>query len=381
MKNKIRSNFTFKWLLPAALACGLLAGCAPAALPAASPSPSASGGTTVPLVQDTTVPTATRIAGRTTPKVESTATAAESTQDARAGKNPQIAEALDRINELQVIAYLQQFTGEAPLSLGGASGEIETRDDEQNQQELTQALYQYLQERGLSVSDQEWYDDEEGVGGRNVIGELPGTTRPEEIVILCAHVDSYCEESLCPGADDDASGAVGVLAAAEVLSGMHFERTLRFVFLTGEEDGLLGSYYYVEGLKDKGENVVAVINLDMLGWDGNGDGTALLYTRPCKGKECAADKAIADAVIQAVEDYSIPDFQPRITQGDYDESDAYSFWEAGYATILAIEDDQDEDNPYYHTGNDRLDTLDTAYLIAYIRAVTAAAAELAGPVK
>ncbi|HZU86994.1 MAG TPA: M20/M25/M40 family metallo-hydrolase, partial [Anaerolineaceae bacterium] len=271
------------------------------------------------------------------------------------------------------------LTGLSSLTIGSQDVIIESRDDAQNLQEVTQALYEFMQAQGLEVSYQDWYDDEEDAAGRNVIGELPGLTRPEEIVILSAHIDSYCEETRCVGADDNASGATGVLIAAENLSGMRFERTLRFVFFTGEEIDLLGSYYYAEDLKANDENVVAVINLDMLGWDGDGNGAALLYTHTCGRQTCSQDQAIAEAFIQAVKTYRIEDFYPQITKGEYDSTDAYSFWEAGFPAIFAIEDDQDEENPYYHTDEDTLDTLDLAYLTTYIRAAVATVAELAMP--
>jgi hypothetical protein len=359
--------------LPALLLAGiLLAGCAAPATPTPSPA-----------VRLTSTPAASR-----TPPPQPTArqepTSGQPTVTAHPSDpniDPQVAAVLAGIDSQQVTAYMQEFTGKTPLSLGDSPGMIESRNDEENLSEITLALYQFLQGHGYSVRYQDWYDAEQEVGGRNVIGELPGETRPQEIVILSAHVDSYCEESRCPGADDNASGAVGVLMAAEHLSGMRFERTLRFVFFTGEEIDLLGSYYYAEELKASGEHVVAVINLDMIAWDGNGDGTALLYAHACGTQACAEDAAVAEAVTQAVHSYAIRDFQPFISAGDYADSDAYSFWEAGFPAILAIEDDQAEENPYYHTGEDTLETLDVDYLTAYIQAATAAAAGLAGPVK
>lgn len=303
------------------------------------------------------------------------------TAQANPAANPQIAALLTQVEEQQVNTYLQGLTGQAALTIGSAPAQIESRMDAQNLEEVTQALYEFLQAQGLNTSYQEWYDDLDETGGRNVIGELPGVSHPEEIVILSAHIDSYCEESRCPGADDNASGAVGVLLAAQTLPQLRFERTLRFVFFTGEEIDLLGSYYYAEELRANGEDVVAVINLDMLGWDGDGNGAALLYTHACGRQNCPADQAIAEAFVQAVKDYQIENFYPQITQGEYDATDAYSFWEAGFPAIFAIEDDQDEENPYYHTNQDTPATLDLAYLTRYIRAAVATAAELAMPVE
>ena len=70
----------------------------------------------------------------------------------------------------------------------------------------------------------------------NVVGEIPGSQRPAEIVVLGAHLDSW---DLGQGATDDGFGSVAVLAAAEAIinSGFRPSRTIRFVLFTGEEQG------------------------------------------------------------------------------------------------------------------------------------------------
>jgi carboxypeptidase Q len=78
----------------------------------------------------------------------------------------------------------------------------------------------------------------------NVIGEIPGYERPEHIVILGAHLDSW---DLGTGAIDDGFGVAAVLGAAEVLvaSQLKPRSTIRFILFTGEEQGLLGSDVYL----------------------------------------------------------------------------------------------------------------------------------------
>jgi hypothetical protein len=67
-----------------------------------------------------------------------------------------------------------------------------------------------------------------------------------------------------PGADDNASGVAALLQAARVSAGLVFNRTLRFLVTTGEEQGYLGSTAYARALADSEADVVAVLNLDML---------------------------------------------------------------------------------------------------------------------
>jgi len=86
--------------------------------------------------------------------------------------------------------------------------------------------------------------------GVNIIAELPCKTKPEEIIIACAHYDTVAES---PGANDNASGVAAVLHLARALAYRGVERTWRFIFFAGEEVGLQGSRHYVE---QAGENLV-----------------------------------------------------------------------------------------------------------------------------
>lgn len=112
----------------------------------------------------------------------------------------------------------------------------------------------------------------------NVIGMLPGRdpTLREEAVVIGAHYDHLGrggETSLAPdrygeihpGADDNASGVVGVLALAKAFAKLGAKRTLIFVAFDGEEMGLLGSSHYVKNPPWPIEKTYAMINLDGIG--------------------------------------------------------------------------------------------------------------------
>ena len=101
----------------------------------------------------------------------------------------------------------------------------------------------------------------------NVIGELPGTTRPDDIYVISAHYDTYIQygsQYLAPGADDNGSGTSAVLMAARILSQYQFEGTIRFIAFSGEEQWMVGSDAYAYEASLAGENIVAAINLDMI---------------------------------------------------------------------------------------------------------------------
>jgi hypothetical protein len=82
----------------------------------------------------------------------------------------------------------------------------------------------------------------------NVVGELPGSEKPDEAVVLGAHLDSW---DLAQGTTDNGTGTCVVLETARALvkSGVHPRRTIRFVLFTGEEEGDLGSSAYVKAHK------------------------------------------------------------------------------------------------------------------------------------
>ncbi len=79
---------------------------------------------------------------------------------------------------------------------------------------------------------------------QNVVGEIRGYDKPDEIVVLGAHLDSW---ELGTGALDDGCNAALVIEAARAIkaSGLLPRRTIRFVLFGGEEQGMLGSYGYV----------------------------------------------------------------------------------------------------------------------------------------
>lgn len=295
---------------------------------------------------------------------------------------PLIQGMIDQVTQSTVTAYTSCLSGVTPVVIGGSSYTIKTRytDSGTPIQKATQYVYEHLQALGLTVSYQNWSDS--GSSGRNVIGELPGTSKPTEIVLITAHLDDMPSGTLAPGADDNASGSVGVMIAADVLSAYAFERTVRFVFFTGEEQDLLGSYAYAEAAYAANENIVAVYNLDMIAWDNEGGPVLRLHTRPSSNSGYAGDLALAQLLIEVINNYGLSSSLTPVTTKDGDNaSDHASFWDVGYAAVFMIEDDYDdfnEDN--YHTRNDTLDKLDLPYFTAMVKASVGAIAHQAVPI-
>ncbi|MBI2434507.1 MAG: M20/M25/M40 family metallo-hydrolase, partial [Candidatus Hydrogenedentes bacterium] len=188
-------------------------------------------------------------------------------------------------------------------------------------------------------------------------------------------------EGRAPGADDNASGSVGVMLAAAQLAGHTFERTIRFVLFTGEEYGPSGSQAYVAACSTRGENILGVLNLDCIGWDDNNDGLVFLQTsNPVHVGIYRQDMDVANAFIAVIDEYGIDALHPR-QEGNWSlEADTQSFWDEGYPAVLAIEDEKYESNPNWHEPTDTVATLNLAYCTNFIKAAAATAAHMAAPV-
>jgi len=95
----------------------------------------------------------------------------------------------------------------------------------------------------------------------NTIAEIRGSEKPDEVVLLGAHLDSW---DLATGGTDNGTGAIAVLEAARILTaaGVRPARTIRFALFSGEEEGLLGSQAYVESHERELPRFQSVLVLD-----------------------------------------------------------------------------------------------------------------------
>ena len=109
----------------------------------------------------------------------------------------------------------------------------------------------------------------EDVQSYNVIGEIKGTKKPDEIILLGGHLDSW---DVGHGAHDDGAGVMQSLAVLELLkkSGYQPNRTIRVVFFMNEENGLRGAKEYANQAKVNGLNHVACIESDRGGFTPRG---------------------------------------------------------------------------------------------------------------
>ena len=104
----------------------------------------------------------------------------------------------------------------------------------------------------------------------NVLAVKRGTKYPNNYIIMSGDIDSRVSDpnnftSDAPGANDNASGMAGTMEAARVLSKYDFESSILFLGLSGEEQGLFGGKGLAAYAKEKGWNIIGILNNDMIG--------------------------------------------------------------------------------------------------------------------
>ncbi len=228
-------------------------------------------------------------------------------------------------------------------------------------------VFQHMQSLGLGAQYHTWG----GLNYPNVIGEITGSTNPDDIFIIGAHIDDVQGTK---GADDNASGSVATLLAADILSQYQWGCTLRFAFWTGEEQGLDGSYAYAQRAYNNGENIIGYLNLDMIAWNTIGSDP---YINLFYSSSIPESQQLAYLYADVIDAYDIN----LLTRFGADTwgSDHNSFWDFGYSSILAIEDELGGDfNPYYHGPGDTPANTDPVYFTNFVKASVGTFAHMNG---
>ncbi|MEO7174841.1 MAG: M28 family peptidase [Saprospiraceae bacterium] len=103
----------------------------------------------------------------------------------------------------------------------------------------------------------------------NVIGEIKGSEKPEEIILIGGHLDSW---DVGEGAHDDGAGCVHSMAVLQVLKALNYrpKRTIRCVLFMNEENGLRGGLAYADSSKARGEQPLVAIESDRGGFTPRG---------------------------------------------------------------------------------------------------------------
>jgi hypothetical protein len=257
---------------------------------------------------------------------------------------------LDLINAVSLDSLsqtLQEFTGEVATNVGGNSVTILNREQSNNDLAGDYLVEKFNAMNNLTVTDQPF-----NTNGRNIIATQLGKTNPNDIYIICAHYDSvadYC-------ADDNASGTATVLEVARILSTQCMDNTLVYALWDEEEIGLRGANFYASQANNNGDNILGVLNIDMMGYDGDDDDDFDIDVRPI-----ANSIEMKDDLVALLATYNF-NLNVNVVNPGTTASDHARFWDQGYSAVLVGESwDNDDQTPYYHSSSDRFSTLDLPY--------------------
>ncbi|MEP0855036.1 M28 family peptidase [Trichocoleus sp. DQ-U1] len=240
-----------------------------------------------------------------------------------------------------------------------------------------------VQRQGYKIAENTYY---------NLEAEIVGTNRADEIVVIGGHYDSVFGS---PGANDNGTGAAAVLELARTFAGKKTSRTLRFVEFVNEEPPFfqtpeMGSVVYAKRCRNAGENIVAMLSLETIGYYSDKPGTqkypfplSLFY--PSQGNFIAfvSNPTSADLVRKAIASFrrhakfpsegaALPESIPGVGW-----SDQWSFWQQGYPGII-VTDTAPSRYPHYHTSQDTPDKIDYDRLARVVAGLEGVVADLAG---
>jgi hypothetical protein len=254
-----------------------------------------------------------------------------------------ILEMITKINESILRSHVQKLQDFGPHPTGSKTLE-----------QVADYIYSELSNNNYSVIFQNWQYD--GKQEKNIEATLKGLGSTDSIVILCAHYDSV---SYSPGADDDGSGVASILTIAEILKDHAFNSTIKFVLFSGEEQGHLGSDFYVQEAYGRGDKITAVINLDGVGYASDSLNGSMVRNLIEDESKWIADigKQVSNE-FSSVINLTIVDYINDI------HADHQPFIDHGYDAIMVLEK---ELNPFYHTTEDTIDHMNISYLTKICR--------------
>lgn len=225
---------------------------------------------------------------------------------------------------------------------------------------------------------------------KNKMVTIPGHgPNADEIVLMTAHLDSTSDyanrNTNAPGAEDNASGVAALMEAARLFRFYKFDRTIKIIFFTGEEQGLLGSFAYVADNLSEMVHIVGLVNLDMFGYDSDNDRCFELHVGTL-----AASNIVGTCFTNVITNYGLNLTYDYLTNGAIGASDHYPFWRKGVGAVEVLENydnnglpggcDGGDYNQNYHTINDKVASMNLPVTHAIAQAGIGTAASLALPI-
>jgi Zn-dependent M28 family amino/carboxypeptidase len=238
-------------------------------------------------------------------------------------------------------------------------------------QHVKAAKWLHSQFQSLGYDDVQFHSYElRGLTRCNVVCMKPGQAKLDPLIIVCAHFDSRSKdlenaESPAPGADDNASGIAALLELARVLKNVRTQASVQFVAFSGEEQGLAGSSAYARHLKEKGQAIDLVLNMDMIGHPIDRAGLSIVVEYDVGNRRPENDAPSRAAAVQMLRAARRTELRAKL--GPIDASDYMPFESEGVVCIGVF--DGADHEPFYHTAHDCLEQVDVDYCAEVVKLV------------
>lgn len=230
----------------------------------------------------------------------------------------------------------------------------------------------------------------EGKEVANLVVEVPGNSRPEEMVLIGAHYDSAPGT---PGANDNASGVAALLEIARTLKGKTLGRTLRLVFFVNEEAPYfqgesMGSVVHARRARKRGDKIAGMISIETIGFYSDkpksqeypapfnrfypDTGNFIAFVADLGSRNLLRD---AIAAFRATTSFPSEGVASPAAIPGIGWSDHWSFWQAGYPALM-VTDTAPFRYHHYHQPEDTPDKLDYGRMARVVTGLAKVTTEL-----
>ena len=301
-------------------------------------------------------------------------------------QNPRVAAVLQAVLTGNLETAIKELSGEVDVTINGRKTRILSRSTHstgvEDAMQLLEAFYKNLgiptKRIKYTVRGKTFYDLEAVFLGTDL----------SKNIIVGSHLDSTAgdtgrSEKRAPGADDDASGTVANMELAKALvalkaAGATIGVTVRLLHFTGEEQGLWGSYVYSDKCAKEGMNIIAMLQMDMIGYCAKPGNRLDLHDDIDRN---GAHK-LTVLFFRNVARYAL-NLTPFDTHDNavHDRSDHAGFADHGVCALCISEEFTEGEgggfNPHYHSVQDDYKSVNFPYMAEVVKLLIACVADLA----
>ncbi len=298
---------------------------------------------------------------------------------------PSINDLLNQVSLDTLVKHVRLLSGEDSLCLDGEKYLIKNRSASPHSETIEHRIaakyivntlrkygheaQEYKYPRTYNYPSGTWTDTL-----RNIIGIVPGRKYPDQKIILSAHYDTAVltaddDQSLAPGADNNASGVAAVLEAARLLVHEWQDYSIMFIFWDWVEQNFLATEYFL-GNDTTRTDIMAMLNLQMLGYDADSSNILQVY---CFGEP--QHLRLAELTVRINDLYQIGLEVDTVHRGN--GVPTMDFWYYNICPVNHFEQHWTNHNPNWMEVSDTIGAFNFDYFLKNAKLAIATTAEIA----